>query len=86
MRDYIKLQLNECNPYDPHFINSHLEICSFVISVVDGCVVHNPQLTITFCFDGETLITFCLDKLWLITFCDNMDIYRCMASMLMYGY
>ena len=69
-------------PIDPHLITSRLEICSFLVSVsaVDRCVVPNPQLTITFCYDGDTLITFCLYGYRLITFCATMGISN------IYGY
>ena len=69
-------------PIDPHLITSCLEICSFFVSAstVDRCVVPNPQLTITFCYDGDTLITFYLDGYMLITFCTIMDISN------LYGY
>ena len=41
-RDYIWLQLIETIPIDPHLISFCLEICSFVVSAIDRCVVPNP--------------------------------------------
>ena len=62
-------------PIDPYLISSHLKMCSFLVFVVDGCVVSYPQSTITFCYDGDTLLTFCLHGYRLVTFCAIMDIY-----------
>ena len=62
-------------PIDPYLISSRLEICSFLVSAVDRCVVSYHQLTINFCYDGDTFIIFCLDGYKLITFCATIDIY-----------
>ena len=73
-------------PIDPHLIMSRLEMCSFLIFVIEGYVVSYPQLTITFCFNGNTLVTFCLNGYRLIIFCAIMNNYIFMIIMLMYGY
>ena len=68
---------------EPHLITSCLEICSFLVSAstIDRCVVPNLQLTITFCYDRNTLIAFCLEGLYrLVTFCATMNIFN------LYGY